>query len=72
MNISDRRVVMFREWAERRFQIGSGPYGDAADLLSVVMDAVDARARAWQQGWYEAMRPDLTPAFEAWLKQAVK
>jgi hypothetical protein len=41
MNLSDRRVVEFRQWAEKRFAIGSGGYPEAEDLLSVVMAQVD-------------------------------
>ena len=43
MNLSDRRVVAFRQWAEDRFAIGSGAYPQGEDLLSVVMKAVDER-----------------------------
>jgi hypothetical protein len=41
MHISDRRVVEFRQWAEQRFQIGSGPYPEGEDLLLVVMSKVE-------------------------------
>ena len=41
MDITDSRVVEFRRWAERRFGIGSGPYPEGEDLLSVVMFAVE-------------------------------
>lgn len=76
MDITDRRVVQFREWAERRFAIGSGGYG-SEDLLSVVMAAVDARLgveprRDLSQQIDEiAMRTGEDPAFLSWLKHAV-
>ncbi len=69
MNISDRRVVAFREWAEKRFAIGSGGYPEGEDLLSVVMAAVDERERQWEQRWYDANHVGESPEFVAFLKR---
>lgn len=71
MDISDRRVVQFREWAERRFGIGSGGYGEAEDLLSVVMDAVDRRERLWQESATEALQPQMEPEFLRYMERAM-
>lgn len=71
MDLSDRRVVQFREWAERRFAIGSGGYGEAEDLLSVVMRAVEARERNLIELLYESGNLGHSEPFEAWLKKAV-
>lgn len=72
MNITDRRVVQFREWAERRFGIGSGGYAEGEDLLSVVMDAVDRRERLWQESATEALQPHNDPAFLNYLNQVMR
>ena len=77
MDLSDRRVVQFREWAEKRFAIGSGGYPQAEDLLSVVMKAVDERlgmvkddAHSVRQSEIEkiAAKTGEDPAFLEWLK----
>lgn len=73
MDLSDRRVVQFREWAERRFGIGSGGYGESEDLLSVVMAAVD-RALQVERPMDErladmAVRTGEDPAFLDWLRR---
>lgn len=71
MNLSDRRVVAFREWAERRFAIGSGGYPEGEDLLSVVMDAVDARERMWREFEADIMQPEMHPEFASYLRRAM-
>lgn len=71
MNISDRRVVQFRQWAERRFGIGSGGYAEGEDLLSVVMDAVDARERAWQDSATESLQSHTAPEFLKYMERAM-
>lgn len=70
MRITDDRVVEFRRWAERRFGIGSGPYPDGEDLLSVVMLAVDARERQWQEAACDHHRPENVPDFVRYLYEA--
>jgi hypothetical protein len=69
MNLSDRRVVAFREWAEKRFAIGSGGYPEGEDLLAVVMQAVDERERQWQQQMYDATHMGESPEFLSFLKR---
>ena len=71
MDISDRRVVEFREWAERRFGIGSGAYPAGEDLLSVVMAAVDAREQAWQDSATQVLQPHMQPEFLRSLERAM-
>lgn len=69
MIITDRRVVAFREWAEKRFGIGSGPYPEGEDLLSVVMIAVDERERQHQQREYDSLHLGESQEFNEWLKK---
>jgi hypothetical protein len=71
MDITDVRVVEFRRWAEQRFGIGSGPYPDGEDLLSVVMVCVDDRERRWQEAACEAVHPENAPAFVEYLHRAM-
>lgn len=72
MDIADARVVEFRRWAERRFGIGSGPYPDGEDLLSVVMFYVDERERQWQEGICNSQTPENDPHFLRYLDRAMK
>lgn len=72
MDIADSRVVEFRRWAEQRFGIGSGPYPEGEDLLSVVMFAVDERERKWQDATCEQMTPENAPEFLRYLYQAIE
>lgn len=72
MELSDRRVVEFRQWAERRFAIGSGGYPDAEDLLSVIMRAVDEREARWLEWAYEFADLGHQPMFEDWLRKAME
>lgn len=74
MNLSDRRVVAFRQWAEDRFCIGSGGYPEGEDLLSVVMAAVDERlgvTRAETDGRRDRLvaRTGEDPAWLEYLKK---
>lgn len=69
MELSDRRVVLFREWAEKRFAIGSGGYPQAEDLLSVVMAAVDARLGVPAPIATLKAHSSEDPAFLDWLRK---
>jgi len=71
MDISDRRVVQFRQWAERKFGIGSGGYAEGEDLLSVVMAAVDARERMYHEMAVDVAKPELDPEFLSFLDRAM-
>jgi hypothetical protein len=72
MDITNKRVVEFRRWAERRFGIGSGPYPEGEDLLSVVMFAVDERERQWQEAACDSRTPENSPDFIRYLYQACR
>lgn len=72
MDITDERVVEFRRWAERRFGIGSGPYPEGEDLLSVVMHCVDERERQWQEAACNSTTPENEPEFLRYLHRMME
>ena len=72
MDITDARVVEFRRWAEQRFGIGSGPYPEGEDLLSVVMFCVDERERQWQEAATSSATPENEPEFLRYLHRMME